>query len=191
MSKIKRQNRFLIYLVCFISILYQIGASQNALGLQWTLSSITGLLQQPASHYYHAIYGAQGSLETDSSKLILRLGAFERPVFSGDDYKDQDLGAFGLIGTKVTQTRNHGLYAFLGSGKIYGYTAATSLGFESRRQYELRGAQFAMEYQANFGAFDFCLNHMQFIGSFSNDQLKSFVAWPFSFYLLSLGYRWS
>lgn len=176
--------------ICFFCIMYHLLTPKEAFSLQWTVASVAGVMQQPASHYYHAIYGAQGALESDSSRIVLRLGAFERPVFSNQGYEDQDLGSYGLVGSKLTQSKRHGLYAFIGPGQIHGYTTTTSLETNDSRRYKLRGSLFAMEYQVSISSFDLCLNHMQFIGSFDNDQLGSYVAWPFSFYLVSLGYRW-
>lgn len=158
-------------------------------GINLTLSPYFGLMQQPASHYYHGIYG----LNIQSNiieKMYVRIGYFERPEFESQTYTDKDYGFYGLFGIDVTRTKIQGLRAFSGIGRNKGYIVQIVEGDREERFYTLKGLSFVMEYFLEVGQLDMGMSHMLFIGSNNNEHLKALVAWPFSFFTMSIGYKW-
>lgn len=160
-------------------------------------TTLSGVIQQPTSQYYHAIYGLNARFATDGQGLIGTLRYLERPEFQAEGYKDKDYGGFVLIGTKLTKWTGHGIFAHFGYGKMFGYTRAASpetrAGFaadSSRSSYSIRGLTAALEYNVRIGSYDFGLGHQTFIGYVDAFQLSSLVAWPFNVFNINLGMHW-
>lgn len=143
-------------------------------------------MMQPASQYHHAVYGLSADIATDAQSLVGRVLYIERPKFRANGFEDQDAGAFGLIGTKVTKTKNHGLSAFLGAGKMSGYIREMEASGESR-SYKLYGICAAVEYSGNWKALSGSIGHQTFVGYGTKEQREAYVAWPFNFILATVG----
>ena len=151
-----------------------------------------GVMQQPTSHYYHATYGSEVTAGTDSEGLLVRGAYLERPEFRGGGYSDKDYGWFLEMGSKLTKKSRHGLYAFLGGGRMAGYTksAATATAAATSSGYAQSGVITGVEYALRFGGFDIAAEHMLFVGAVDKEQLQSYVAWPFTFFQIRMGATW-
>ncbi len=152
-------------------------------------------MQQPTSHYYHAVYGVNADASTESQGLILRMQYLERPEFKYAGFADKEYGWFASVGTKVTGPKDRGLFAFFGGGRMTGYTRAepaTRLGDGTarKRAFALPGPLASLEYAVRWKSFDVALSHAAFVGFVDNEQTEAYVAWPYNVFALNLGVAW-
>lgn len=161
----------------------------QAFGWTTEVGSNAGLMQQPASQYYHLVYGAVVGAANDSRKFQVRGAYIERPKFSANNYVDQDYGWFGSVGSQLVGNEKHGLRSFVGYGSMGGYIKAVQDGETvERRSYRLYGAAFQLEYAARWRSIWIAASHETFIGMGDRNQTEAYVAWPFNFALVSLGF---
>lgn len=165
------------------------------LGLAVKLGTAGGLMQQPTSHYYHAVYGVSLDVATESQKGIIRAHYIERPEFRSLGFADKDYGWFGQIGTKVLGPADHGLFAFFGAGRMEGYVRVIDRErIDSdvvARKYALPGPTASVEYVWRLGGVvDLAVNHQTFVGYVSKEEVEAYVAWPYNFFMLEAGYKW-
>ena len=170
-------------------------ASADAHGASWRVGTSAGVMTQPASNYYHLVYGGYGEAATEDDWLIIRAHYLERPEFAQAGYVDQDYGWFIHLGTKVTATQNHGLYAYFGGGRMSGWLQEDAADSPEgpgtqRRFYSLPGASAAIEYGVRALGVEASISHQSFVGYVDQAQLQARVGWPFNFFQLDLGYRW-
>ena len=160
----------------------------------YRLSATTGVMQQPTSNYYHFVYGGQADVGTDKDSILLRASYFERPAYRSVGFIDKDYGWSGLLGTKLTKTKKHGLFAFIGLGKVAGYikTQAANEGTvdPKSRSFDLTGINAAMEYAWQIGRLALGIQHQSLIAFADRSQTEAFVAWPYNLFLLSVGADW-
>ncbi len=151
-----------------------------------------GLMQQPTSNYYHAVYGGFLQTSTDNEGLIFRASYSERPEFSANGYADKETFTVGSIGSKFSRTQKHGLYAFMGAGETYGYIRReeASIDASNFRSFRMTGFTTAMEYLANVGPVTVSLNHTLFVGYGGSEEFESNVAWPYNLTQLQIGAHW-
>ena len=158
--------------------------------------STAGVLQQPTSHYYHACYGFGIEAANDKKSLITRLHYMERPEFStqiaSEDgqpvrYVDKESGGFLTLGTRLSRTQKHGLFAYFGLGQMTGYIRSSD---GIKRGFSLPGPTASIEYQKQFGNMFVTIGHQTFAGYVDRTQLYAFVAWPYNIFNLNIGYRW-
>lgn len=166
-----------------------------ASAIHMAIGTDAGVMQQPTSHYYHAKYGASLEISTKQEGLAARLSYFSRPAFRAAGYQDQDSGEFFLLGSKLTKATGHGLYAYFGFGRIYGYTKAigdtkVEENSTSTRSYLLRGATATAEYAVDFSALRVALAHQTFCGVVDQSQFMAFVGWPYNLFHVTFAYRW-
>ena len=156
-------------------------------------------MQQPTSHYYHATYGLEATTGTESQRFLLRASYVERPEFSADGYADKDSGWFGQVGSKLTKKANQGLYAFIGGGRMAGYTKLTTTTTASApntadskiaSNYIQSGVSASIDYAVRWGQFDLAAGHQVFIGVVDRTQLQGYVAWPYTFFHIRAGAAW-
>lgn len=166
------------------------------------LATTAGLMQQPTSHYYCAVYGVVVDFGTENESFLTRASYVERPEFRSNGFVDKEYGWFAQIGSKLTKAKSHGLYAYIGAGRMRGYmkldkdfdrpqasssSTATSINV-SKRSFTLPGATATLEYAARLGSTTLAASHQTFIGYVDDQQLEAKVAWPYNFFQLTLGY---
>lgn len=178
------------------SILFALLLVSRAQGASLAVSTSAGVMQQPTSHYYHACYGMNLDAATDKQNFLARISYVERPEFvtsvatdtnQKTRFADKEFAGFVLIGSKLTKTRSHGLYALFGAGQMRGYiTSSTNLD----RKFSLPGVTAMAEYQVQKKQLVFAAGHQTFVGYVDKTQLNALVAWPYNFFQASIGYRW-
>jgi hypothetical protein len=163
--------------------------SSSGLSIDFSMNTYVGVMQQPASHFYHTIYGANSQV-IFFKRIHYRMGIFERPEFKSEGYIDKDYGYYGMFGGVVAEEKSHLMRAFVGHGINRGYIYQSEQGENTKRSYFIKGLIFSMEYSLDLKNYEVNLAHSQFVGSNNREHLKAFVAWPFSFFSLGLGYKW-
>jgi len=161
--------------------------SESLFAGEFRLLSAAGLMQQPSSQYYSTVYGASADFSTDEQTAILRGQYLQRPKYSSVGFEDQDIAYFGFVGTKVTKTKAHGLFAYAGGGTVQGYVK--NIYTEQKSTYSMSGLGLSIEYSAHFGNFVGSFSHTSFSGYADNDQFQAYVVWPYNYFLLQLGMR--
>ncbi len=168
-------------------------SATNARAVTVAAHSISGLMQQPTSQYYHLVYGAGAEISNDAQTVIGRIAYIERPVFAAAGFIDQESFIAATIGSKVTRRKNHGLYAFFGAGRVSGYikpdpdiTTETNL---NRRGFSMNAATLTIEYGGQWQQLFASLSHQTMIGLVDKAQSEIKVAWPYQFFLANLGMR--
>ena len=171
----------------------------SAQAASFSIGTTGGVMQQPTSHYYHATYGLEATTGTESQRFLLRASYVERPEFSADGYADKDSGWFGQVGSKLTKKANQGLYAFIGGGRMAGYTKLTTTTTASApntadskiaSNYIQSGVSASIDYAVRWGQFDLAAGHQVFIGVVDRTQLQGYVAWPYTFFHIRAGAAW-
>jgi len=179
-------SRIAVFMACVLA-----SYARDAAAVAYNVATTGGVLQQPSSHYYHAIYGGQGGFNLDSEALHVRFGYFERPEFKAVGYIDKDYGYHALIGTKVTKTKDHGLRAFVGFGRVEGYVRVDKTQIAtsgaSERTYAINGPIAAIEYAWRWKHLEGAVGHQSFTGYAGKDQTEARVAWPYNIFQMSLG----
>ena len=162
------------------------------------IGTTAGVMQQPTSHYYHATYGLEATTGTEAQRCLLRASYVERPEFSADGYADKDYGWFCQVGSKLTKKANQGLYAFIGGGRMAGYTklttaassAAETANSKVASNYIQSGMSASIDYAVRWGQVDLAAGHLVFIGVVDRTQLQGYVAWPYTFFHIRAGAAW-
>jgi hypothetical protein len=176
----------------FIAFTYSLLASTKSQAVTYSVGTTGGLMQQPTSHYYHAVYGGFFEVGSDTEKFLGRAAYIERPEFRSVGFIDKDYGYFAMAGTKVTKTKNHGLFAFMGFGKMAGYIKADPTSAEASdlqsRNYSMPGPTALLEYMWRFHGLTIAANHQTFVGYQDQTQLKAYVAWPYNLFQVNLSY---
>lgn len=149
---------------------------------------ISGVMQQPSSQYFHGIYGGQFDLGLDSELILLRGSYLERPAFRSAGFEDQERGAFGFIGTKLTKSASSGFYGFAGYGAMWGYTKSLDEN-PSEDAFRIPGPILGLEYALQFGAAALQISHMTFLGYRGMGQLSALVSWPYTYLCLNVSYQ--
>jgi hypothetical protein len=166
--------------------------AQPALGVTYEAATLAGVMLQPASSYYHFVYGGIAQLGFYDRAFLVRAGFAERPVFENAGFRDQDFVAFGLIGTQLKKSQHQNLAAYCGVAKVGGYVERieASDSEANLRNYQIGGLMTAVEYKLVFKHFDIGVSHHAFVGYTSNEELQSYIAWPYNFAFLQIGTSW-
>jgi hypothetical protein len=164
------------------------------------VASTGGVMQQPSSHYYLAIYGGTVDAGTSDERFLARIAYFERPEFRDAGFADKDMGWFAMAGTKIKGAGEtagpygRGLYAFFGVGEMAGYVRADADAVAPdtprERDYRLAGLTAALEYDLKLAGVVVGFGHQTFVGYVDRTQAEAFVAWPFNTFQMRLGYAW-
>lgn len=163
--------------------------SSIAMSFGYSMNTYIGVMQQPASHFYHAVYGLNSQVSLFKSMQV-RLGGFERPKFESEGYVDREYGVYILLGGVVAKDKRHEMRAYVGSGNNKGFINEVNSDSRSSRSYSINGVLFSMEYSLGIKNYEVNFAHSQFVGSNNREHLEAFVAWPFSFFSVGIGYRW-
>lgn len=163
-----------------------------AQGVTFQIGPTGGLMQQPTSNYYHAVYGGYLQAATDNEGFITRLAYTERPEFRSVGFADKETFTLGMIGSKFTKGKSHGLYAFVGGGQTRGYVRRLESidGEVNQRSFVLGGPSFSMDYAFHFGALDFGISHTLFVGYGGRTEFDARVAWPYNITLIQMALHW-
>jgi hypothetical protein len=151
-----------------------------------------GLMQQPTSNYYHAVYGGYLQVSTDNESLLLKASHSERPEFNANGFSDKETFSMGFLGSHFSKEKDRGLYAFIGGGETYGYIKSEEAEGEIQqiRAFKMNGPAFSMEYLFRIGPLDLAINHMLFVGYGGEVEFESNVAWPYNITQLQIGANW-
>ncbi len=145
-------------------------------------------MQQPTSQYYHLVYGGYGELGREDRKFLTRLTYMERPKFKSAGFTDQEFGGFAMVGTNLTDVKKaYGLNTFLGCGRMFGYIAANEADLP-KRNYAISGVTLVLEGYLQFYGIDLGIGLQNFTGLVSREEFKTYVAWPYNFYMARLGF---
>lgn len=147
-----------------------------------------GLLQQPASQYYHYIQGAGAELQLWNS-WVVRGQYLERPRFAASGYVDQDFISFVDTGCGFFKWNWLEILGYGGVGRAWGYIKREqplSTSEQNRNDYQMTVFSVTMEAGVHLEFLDVRLGHSQHIGQGDRYQTEAKVAWPFSTYFLSL-----
>lgn len=149
-------------------------------------------MMQPASQYFHIVRGGFLDWGREDQKFLIRLSYIERPVFESSGYADQEMGGFAGLGTQAWWSKNYSLLVFAGAGQMRGYSklsdSASGDGGVSRRDFVLAGLSLALELGVQWQHINLAVNHHLFTGFSTREQTSAFVAWPYTFFLLKLGF---
>lgn len=148
-----------------------------------------GLMQQPASQYFHLVQG--GSLDVSLVRSWAVRGTyFERPIFRSEGYIDQDLFAFAQTGSSFMKKGPVDVYGYIGAGRCWGYIKEEEPqpGHSNprRNDYSMTAAAFSMEAAIASRFAEFRLGHSLLVGRTRSDVYSSKVAWPFTIFYLTL-----
>lgn len=187
--KVWKASFFLPLILLFLSSLF----SKQLFSITFHVGTHSGVMTQPSSNYYHAVYGGYFDLGTDDRRFFSRVSYVERPKFTAAGYIDQDYAESFIIGTKVTKAKTHGLLAGIGGGLVGGYIKPDPDYPEAngeKRSYRLPGISTMIEYSLEWKHIDLGIGHQTFIGHADSEQLRAYVAWPYNFILIRLGAYW-
>ena len=171
-------NKLSLLLVLFNCF---IGAKIFATNLR--AGGVFGLMQQPSSEYYSAIYGAEAMIGED---YVTTFSYLERPKFRASGFEDQERGYFLLSGAKLTKNKTGGLFAKLGFGTMQGYIK--SLDNNQQSSYSLSGPAAEVQYifSSSFG--EISVAHRMFAAYSTSEQFSAYVLWPYSYFTLNFTY---
>lgn len=175
---------FMAFLVCMFA-----GPAGHSYALGLRTTAMTGLLQQPASQYYHLIYGGSADVQLYRS-WSLRGTYLERPAFSNAGFIDQDFLGYVETGCSFFKHKYGNILGFVGAGRAWGYVKQDPI-FEkdpslSRSDYKMNVLALSMEAEFDLGYVDARLGHVMHVGQGDKTQTQSKVAWPYSAYYVSL-----
>ena len=158
------------------------------------VDSTAGLMQQPTSHYYHVIYGGQVSLATASEHVVWNTSYFQRPTFKNLGYADKDYGWFTTIGTKLTKSKDSGVFAAIGGGSVGGWVKtdknASGIAKSETRSFRLIGPTVTLDYEYRLGPVQWSVGHQTFVGFVDRSEVMAYVAWPYNFFTTTMGVTW-
>ena len=167
----------------------------DALALSFQAGSLSGVMTQPSSSYYHYALGGFLSVESEEKRLLFRLQHWERPAFVAEGFTDQDLGQSAMVGSKLSVSSTHGVFAYFGWTRVFGYIKSdtSSNAIEDggqRRDYSLRGPTMLAAYRIDLASFALALSHQLSVALGDSLQTEAKVVWPYSFNWLELSYSW-
>ncbi|MGE0171235.1 MAG: hypothetical protein AB7T49_00540 [Oligoflexales bacterium] len=176
----------------WLSVSVILAFSDSAMGVTYNAGTTAGVMLQPSSSYYHFVYGGFGQVGFFDSGFLVRGGYAERPEFRSAGFRDQDSVGYALIGTHLKQSKHQNLSAFCGGAKVRGYVKRIeeSEGDVNSRSYEIGGVMTAVEYKVVLSHIDIGLSYHAFVGYTSEEELQSYVAWPYNFAFLQAGTSW-
>ena len=149
------------------------------------------VMQQPTSHYYHLCYGAEVGVASKSERIGMKLAYAERPEFNSGGFADKESLTSLRLTTKLTKAKDHGLHAGFGVGQLYGYIKSSEeFDGVSMRDYFMLGPIATIAYNIYLGNFYVRAHHETFVGYVNEQQVRTYVAWPYNFYGIKTGYRW-
>lgn len=160
---------------------------QYAVAASYYLSTTVGLMTQPASSYYHTVYGLDLKNSFFKEKLILNATYIERPEFKFNGFSDKESGSFFKVGSKLNSHNVHKLFAYVGYGKMSGYIKEISTSDQS--SFHISGPVFKLEYIYDFKNFSLGIDHQTLVGHSDSRQLEAKVAWPYNFFMFNLTYH--
>jgi len=178
------------FLIPFMLLFLGSVISKSLFSITFHIGTHSGVMTQPSSNYYHAVYGGYFDLGSDDRWIFSRISYVERPKYSASGYIDQDYASSVVIGTKVTKAKTHGLLAGIGGGIVGGYIKPDpnySDATGEKRSYKLPGLVTMIEYTLDWNHIDLGFGHQTFIGHAESEQLKAYVAWPYNFILIRIG----
>ncbi len=146
---------------------------------------VTGLMQQPSSQYYHYVYGGQVDIARKDDAAYMRLQYLERPAFRSAGYVDQDFSAALFFGKSVYKKGPLGIGALIGTGYNWGYLKEIAGDAPSREAYRMPGIGTGIEGKWSTDRLDVRLSYQTMICQNDRSQIDYYVAWPFSWFLLS------
>jgi hypothetical protein len=176
-----RQSAFIAAVLCLIG-----PGRALAFGVRGDVMS--GVLQQPASQYYHLVRGAAAEVNLWKS-WVVRANYLERPEFQAAGFVDQDFISFVDTGCSFFKRDQFDILAYGGFGRAWGYLKRVEPlgdGTVNRNDYSMNVLSVSMELSANLKWIDLRLGHAQHIGQGDKYQTEAKVAWPFSTYYLAV-----
>ena len=157
-------------------------------GLAGTLrpTVVSGVMQQPTSQYYHLAYGAQLDFARKDDAALMRWQYIERPAFHSSGYVDQDFSAAFFFGANVLKKDRFGMTALVGGGYAWGYIKEETVDLPKHESFSLPGIATALEARWTTRLLDVRLTHQVMVCQNSKVELEAYVAWPFTWTLLSI-----
>jgi hypothetical protein len=150
-----------------------------------SIHAFSGVMLQPNSQYFHGAYGATITALHQEHHLLASLTYAQRPKFTANGFADQEQGLFLTAGKEFPLSSAFACQASAGIGEQKGYLE--DLHTHERREYSLRGIAAKGDIFYRFKTFALGLSHISFVGIDGKEQLTSYVAWPYSYFQLSLG----
>ncbi len=160
--------------------------TSHALAAAIRPSIVTGLMQQPSSQYYHAVYGGQVDIARKDDIAYMRLQYLERPAFRSSGFVDQDFSSAVFFGKSVYKKGSLGLGALIGAGYNWGYIKETGVENPIREAYRMPGVGTGLEGRWSTKKVDLRFSYQTIICQNDRDLFNYYVAWPFSWFLLSV-----
>ena len=148
--------------------------------------TLLGLMQQPASEYYTAIYGGEATI---GEEYVTTMSYLERPKFRASGFEDQERGYFLFGGAKLTHGKIGGLFAKLGFGTMQGYIKSLEDGTSST--YSLSGPAAELQYIFSWRLGELSFAHRMFAAYSTKEQFKAYVLWPYSYFTINFTYLFS
>lgn len=149
------------------------------------LQGLSGIMLQPNSQYFHAFYGAAGTLKDNASLFLASLTYLERPKFTAAGFSDQEQGLFLTVGRELFLVRDGALQASAGMGRQQGYLSED--GSKAVRTYGLNGLTAEAKLLYTYRQAQLSIGHLSFVGFDGREQLRAYVAWPFSYFHVGIG----
>lgn len=146
---------------------------------------VTGLMQQPSSQYYHYVYGGQLDIARKDDVAYMRLQYLERPAFESAGFIDQDFSAAVFFGKSVLKRGGFGVSALVGAGQNWGYLKEAKVDNPRREAYRMPGIGTALEAKWSSARVDLRVSYQTMICQNDRELFDYYVAWPFSWFLLS------
>jgi hypothetical protein len=147
----------------------------------------SGVMLQPNSQYFHAINGTALTLTSESHQALASISYAERPRFSAYGFTDQEAAIFVTAGRIVPIAPQFAWHVSAGFGQQFGYL--TDEFFEERRSYSMRGLAAKGEFIYSVQHLFLGFGHESLIGLETGLQMRTFVAWPYNYFHLSLGFN--
>jgi hypothetical protein len=177
-------TKIILTMIIILSSVY----SECLVGASIRPTLLNGVMQQPASQYYHYVYGAELDLAKNQDAGLFRAQYLQRPIFKNAGYSDQDSSAAFFFGSNLISYGSLGATAFIGGGYAWGYIQKDQTASEAAKKetYRLPGISTSIEARWSLAHLDMRLSHQVMICQNSKDQATAYVAWPFTWFLLSI-----
>jgi hypothetical protein len=147
---------------------------------------IAGLMQQPSSQYYHYVYGGQLDVARKDDAAYLRLQYIERPAFKSAGFIDQDFSSSLFFGKSVLKQGGLGIGALIGAGYAWGYLKEAEGSAPKREAYRMPGFGAGIEGKWANKSIDIRASYQTLICQNDRSQFDYYVAWPFSWFLVTV-----